>query len=142
MHVGEARIRTIVANVGGQVVSVRVARGISGGEARSFVLRVSSRRSKTLVNRIRAELGASALVEDPIRSSGGDEAPTELKSQEALLEQLRLKVRQARLDFYPDAPALKALESQYRDQIRVVDALRSSLELPVNLTVILVSTGN
>lgn len=140
LHSAEARVRTIAASEGGRIVTLHDARNGSETIARSMVISVSPEKAPALADRIRKELGTTAMVEPPVSSP--DSSSPELRTEQNVLEQLKQRAHQASLDFYPDAPALKSLEAQYADQLKKVDQLRRSLKMPATVTVVLVGSAH
>lgn len=141
LHSLEARVRVIATSVGGSVVAVRDVTGTSGTTAKSLTLALPKERVDAFTARVHKELSAAALVEEPVPGST-DEANDpaklgQLKREETQLDEVKQRLHKAQLDFYSDAPALRNVEAEYADQLRKVDELRRSLNVPVHVTVVL-----
>ena len=140
LHTLEARLRVVCSEQEGKVVSVRDAKAASGATVRSIVISIAPERVEPFTERVRKVDGNSAMVEEPVASESGSEdslKQAQLMSEQALLGQLKLKLHQAQLDFYPDAPALKTIETQYGEELKKVDDLRRSVKSSVTVTVVL-----
>ena len=140
LHSEEAQVRAIAAKYGGSVVSVRDAKG-AGLDARTIEISTAPQQALALSAKIRSTLGQVAMVETPKAAAADQAGSVDLQSAQKELESLKAKLHQAELDFYPDAPALRSLQGQYADQAQRVRSLRSSLHLPVLVTVVITGGG-
>jgi hypothetical protein len=141
LHAAEAKVREIAGRFGGSVISVRDAKGLEDAMARTLGISVSPQRAEAMSREIKSRLGGSAMVEPPKASSASEAGSSDLTSAQTALDSIKQKLHQAELDFYPDAPALKSLRGQYADQLKLVEGLRRSLDLPVVVTVVLTSAA-
>lgn len=127
LNADEALARRIVLQAGGQIVSASDAKDSTGKVGRMLVAETDREGREALRMALRSALGDRVLL-----SEGGSVAGTspEVEKEEKELEAARKKRDQARRDFLPEAPALRQIEEDYRNQERAMTDLRKSTARP------------
>lgn len=105
----EAAIRRLVIQYGGQVQTAQEAKDTSGTVGRSLVVDVPATVTKDLRSALTAKLHDRVIITETGLSSSD---PT-LKKAEDELAAAKKERDQARIDFLPQAPALRQIEERY-----------------------------
>ncbi len=131
LNADEALTRRIVLQGGGEIVSSADAKDATGKIGRTLVAETLPAARDAIRAALRKALGDRAILSD-----GGsvDATGPELQKAEADLAAARKQRDKARLDFLPEAPALKGIEEEYARLEKVASDLRkASTRLRLNI---------
>jgi hypothetical protein len=121
LNADEALARRIILENGGDVVASSDAKDSSGKIGKSLVAEVKGLGVDGLRAALRKTLGDRAVLSD-----GGTVPGTVPTAAEDALAVAKRKRDQARIDFLPEAPALRQIEEDYLAQERAVAQIRKA----------------
>jgi hypothetical protein len=131
LNADEALARRTVLQSGGEIVASSDAKDSTGKVGRTLVAEVASASATELRSALRKALGDRVVLSDA--GTVPSSSPTLRKAEEALAA-AKKQVEQARIDFLPQAPALRQMEEDYLAQERAVaQQRRASGHLRLNI---------
>ncbi len=121
LNADEALARRTILESGGDVVASSDAKDSSGKIGKSLVAEVAGSGLDSLRAALRKALGNRAVLSDGGTVAAAGAVP---KAAEEALAAAKKKRDQARIDFLPEAPALRQIEEDYLTQERSVAEMR------------------
>lgn len=123
LNADEAAVRRLVLKSGGQVQSAQVAKDASGIVGRSLLVEIPATASRGLRSALAAKLHDRVLITE----AGQGSSDPNLKKAEEELAAAKKERDQARIDFLPQAPALRQIEERYAALEKSVQERRNLL---------------